>query len=87
MTNKLWSFPLILFCSSVFVDVSSQGVEKLKISLFYEALCPDCIQFDSKQLYPLYEQIPEYIDLELVPYGNARVRRHFSCPFKCHLYY
>lgn len=47
---------------------------KIKISVYYEALCSDSRFFILKQLVPAYETIPDYIDLDLVPYGKAKVR-------------
>lgn len=48
--------------------------EKVKISVYYEALCSDSRFFILKQLVPAYETIPDYVDVDLVPYGKAEVR-------------
>lgn len=54
--------------------IEKEGVsEKVKISVYYEALCSDSRFFILKQLVPAYETIPEYIELDLVPYGKAQV--------------
>lgn len=47
--------------------------EPLKVSLFYESLCPDCVQFIEDQLMDVYKLFKDHIQLELLPYGNAHV--------------
>lgn len=47
--------------------------KKVKISVYYEALCPDSKFFVKYQLLPVYEELQEYIILDLVPYGKAEV--------------
>lgn len=49
------------------------GGKKLKISLLYEALCPDCQQFITQILYPqIWTNLKDIVDVELIPYGNAK---------------
>ncbi|KAI6184119.1 Gamma-interferon-inducible lysosomal thiol reductase [Aphelenchoides bicaudatus] len=46
--------------------------KKLLITVLFEGLCPDCQQFISGALYnDVYEHFQKYVDIELVPYGNA----------------
>nr|XP_027205503.1 gamma-interferon-inducible lysosomal thiol reductase-like [Dermatophagoides pteronyssinus] len=57
-----------------------------QISLYYETLCPDSRNFFRNQLYPTYEKLNRYMDVELVPFGNANVSypRHDNKPvFRC----
>nr|CAI5824769.1 unnamed protein product [Callosobruchus analis] len=51
----------------------SQAADKLKVSLYYETLCPGCNYFIQNELYPVYSQFEEYLFLEMVPFGNAEV--------------
>ncbi|XP_069693930.1 uncharacterized protein [Periplaneta americana] len=58
--------------------------EKLRLSVFYEPLCPSSLKFFKEQLKPTYEALAEYIDLELVPFGKANQSYvnetfHFEC--------
>ncbi|EDW58553.2 GILT-like protein 2 [Drosophila virilis] len=48
---------------------------KLPITLYYEALCPYCMEFVTTQLNPSMTRMDRlpYTDLTLVPYGNAKV--------------
>lgn len=53
--------------------------EQLKIRLFYESLCPYSINFTIHQLYPNYLLLgDDYLDLDFVPFGNAKVIVLFS---------
>lgn len=64
-------------------DSENQG--KIKVSVYYEALCSDSRFFILKQLVPAYETIPGFIKLDLVPYGKAKVRTYciWHEPFFC----
>ncbi|XP_062127096.1 GILT-like protein 1 [Drosophila sulfurigaster albostrigata] len=44
--------------------------EKLHITLLYESLCPDSRNF-MRQLGPVHEELGEYIDIALVPFGKS----------------
>jgi len=47
--------------------------KKLQITLLYESECPGCRKFINEQLFPVvYKQFAEHVDIELVPYGNAK---------------
>lgn len=47
--------------------------QRVKISLLYEGLCPGCQQFILNVLYPqIYKGLERIVDIELVPYGNAK---------------
>uniref|UniRef100_A0A1B6CSE5 Saposin A-type domain-containing protein n=1 Tax=Clastoptera arizonana TaxID=38151 RepID=A0A1B6CSE5_9HEMI len=50
--------------------------QKVKTTLYYESLCPDCHVFIKDQLVPTWENMSDYMLVELVPYGNAQ--RKFS---------
>lgn len=52
---------------------------KIKISVYYEALCSDSRFFILKQLVPAYEAIPDYVDVDLIPYGKAEVKLFGMC--------
>jgi hypothetical protein len=49
------------------------AVPPVIITVFYEALCPDSRSFFTKQLLPTFEKIPHLIQINLVPYGKAKV--------------
>jgi len=53
--------------------------DRLPVTLYYEALCPYCMEFVTTQLSPSMirrGRLP-FTDLTLVPYGNARVGLHY----------
>lgn len=53
--------------------VPSTLVPPVVITVFYEALCPDSRSFFTKQLLPTFEKLPHLIQINLVPYGKAKV--------------
>lgn len=74
-------------------DFEPNAVEsnKITVSVYYEALCPDSRQFILEQLLPAYKLIPDNMKLDLVPYGKANTKEEnnvisFSCqhgPTEC----
>jgi hypothetical protein len=46
---------------------------KLKIALYYESRCPDCVLFINNSLAPLWQNkdLNQHIELTMNPYGNA----------------
>jgi len=66
---------LLLLLSTSFVITTCAAATPVKVLVCTESLCPDCEQFVQKQLVPIYSQLgPDVIDLQVVPYGNARRR-------------
>ncbi|KAK9497946.1 hypothetical protein O3M35_003841 [Rhynocoris fuscipes] len=55
------------------------------VTVFYECLCPDSRSFFVNQLLPVMELIPEYIKIDLIPYGKAstEVLENGVYKFKC----
>uniref|UniRef100_A0A1A9X1Z9 Gamma-interferon inducible lysosomal thiol reductase n=1 Tax=Glossina brevipalpis TaxID=37001 RepID=A0A1A9X1Z9_9MUSC len=45
--------------------------EKLNVLILYESLCPDSKQFMQNQLGPNYENLKDFIDIKLVPFGKS----------------
>ncbi|KAI4457802.1 gamma-interferon inducible lysosomal thiol reductase gilt [Holotrichia oblita] len=45
--------------------------DNIKVSIFYESLCPDSIRFITQQLYPNNDAVGRYITVDFVPYGKA----------------
>lgn len=48
--------------------------EPLNLTLYYEGLCPDCHEFILGQLWPTFGKLEEYLELDLVPFGNAHMK-------------
>ncbi len=47
--------------------------DKVSVGFYEESLCPYCAQFTTKVAAPLFENgLSDYIDFDLVPYGNAK---------------
>ncbi|XP_042461593.1 gamma-interferon-responsive lysosomal thiol protein-like isoform X2 [Zingiber officinale] len=67
---------------------SSDSASKVSVALYYETLCPYSANFIVNYLAKLFENgLISIVDLELVPYGNARIRNGtISCqhgPYEC----
>ncbi|VDK77944.1 unnamed protein product [Litomosoides sigmodontis] len=48
----------------------------LKLSLYYEALCPYCQRFIANHLGNIYNQFRGLIELEMVPWGNSKLLKN-----------
>ncbi|KAG6527498.1 hypothetical protein ZIOFF_009601 [Zingiber officinale] len=67
---------------------SSDSASKVSVALYYETLCPYSANFIVNYLAKIFENgLISIVDLELVPYGNARIRNGtISCqhgPYEC----
>uniref|UniRef100_D3TM92 Gamma-interferon inducible lysosomal thiol reductase n=1 Tax=Glossina morsitans morsitans TaxID=37546 RepID=D3TM92_GLOMM len=72
----------ILLCFAVATTILTLSVtaassaavieEKLNVLVFYESLCPDSKRFLQNQLGPNYDELGDFIDIKLVPFGNAK---------------
>ncbi|XP_026766435.3 gamma-interferon-inducible lysosomal thiol reductase-like [Pangasianodon hypophthalmus] len=70
---------------------SSRSADLVKVTLYYESLCPDCQMYMVLQLMPTFIMLRDIMSLELVPYGNAEEKQvgdkyEFTCqhgPTEC----
>ena len=75
-----------IFLPLIFLTGSLSDVAKVKVSLYYESLCPWSTKYISEQLYPTYQKLGRHIDLDYIPYGNAKTTYHpsnSSFTFRC----
>ncbi|XP_013773428.1 GILT-like protein 1 [Limulus polyphemus] len=85
MMGLLTLLSRFLMATLVAQYVGAKTYEPVMVSVYYEALCPDSIDFVLEQLWPTYKKIPKIIQLDLVPHGKARTRMlndgtwFFSC--------
>ncbi|XP_050709939.1 gamma-interferon-inducible lysosomal thiol reductase-like [Eriocheir sinensis] len=47
--------------------------ERVNVSVYFEALCPDSFRFIRSQVHPVMEDLADIITLELHPYGKVRM--------------
>ncbi|XP_018320625.1 GILT-like protein C02D5.2 [Agrilus planipennis] len=58
--------------------------KKIKLTVYYEALCSDSRNFILSQLLPTYNLLGKYLYLELVPYGKAKtIEEGDKITFQC----
>ena len=50
-----------------------ENILPVQVQVYYETLCPYSIDFINQQLYPTYQNLGQYLDIEFIPYGNAQV--------------
>ncbi|XP_050536618.1 gamma-interferon-inducible lysosomal thiol reductase-like isoform X3 [Daktulosphaira vitifoliae] len=70
---------------------NQNSVPRVTVSIYYESLCPDCINFFTNQLKPNLEKFYKYLNLDFVPYGNCNQTQsegkwNFTCqhgPLEC----
>lgn len=48
--------------------------QKVHVAVYYEALCPDSRSFIIRQLGPTYRTLSANVEIELIPYGKAKVK-------------
>lgn len=79
------SFLLLAFLACLAIsEISAQG--KVKVSVYYEVLCPDSKDFVTKQLFPVFNgPLRDSVQIDLVPYGKATTKKtpDGSFEFKC----
>ncbi|XP_047484749.1 gamma-interferon-inducible lysosomal thiol reductase-like [Penaeus chinensis] len=46
--------------------------DRVKVSVYFESLCSDSMKFFKSQLYPVWQDLQDIIDLEFIPFGKAR---------------
>nr|CAD7602344.1 unnamed protein product [Timema genevievae] len=44
----------------------------LAVTVYYESLCPDSVAFITRQLYPTWRLIGDYIYVKFVPFGKSK---------------
>ncbi|KRX69608.1 GILT-like protein F37H8.5 [Trichinella sp. T6] len=78
LTNTLWCNSEIVATECSVLDAclyynTSQLDKKIKLTLLYETLCPDCQEFilNTLQRY-VWKYGQDFVDFNFIPYGNAR---------------
>merc|ERR1711993_223601 len=51
----------------------SAKADHVKVTLYYEALCGGCHDWILNEMFPTYQKIGKYMEVDFVPYGNAHV--------------
>ncbi|VEN53361.1 unnamed protein product [Callosobruchus maculatus] len=84
---------LFLWCGvSAMAEASDSSINRVNVSVYYESLCMDSIEFLTTQFHPAYLIHGDKINVDLVPYGKAKAnndtgRWNFTCqhgPRECY---
>ncbi|XP_018896140.2 GILT-like protein 1 isoform X2 [Bemisia tabaci] len=68
-----------LLLGLVLAFASAATNQKIGVTVYYESLCPDSMDFIKNQLYPTYmTDLGAYMNLTLVPFGKAKYHREDS---------
>ncbi|XP_039757386.1 GILT-like protein 2 [Pararge aegeria] len=65
-------------------QINANNVDEVDVKLYYESLCPDCIQFDKEQFNDAVQKLSQYVDFHTYPYGNAKtINENGVIEFEC----
>ena len=67
---KIITFALIV--SLLLLQVRADD-KRVKLSVYYESLCPDSVDFITGQLSKAFSEVNELMEIELIPFGKAKV--------------
>ncbi|KAM9790781.1 gamma-interferon-inducible lysosomal thiol reductase [Syngnathus typhle] len=71
-------------CHHANLTKARQAGEPVQLDVYYESLCPDCILYLTRVLYPTWVLLQDILSVHLVPFGNAQESSSGSkYVFKC----
>lgn len=73
---------LLLFGVGAIADEESPPATPVKVSVYYESLCPDSYSFIVRQLYPTWQNLSDIFTPEIYAYGKAQETEK-SDQFEC----
>ncbi|XP_037773712.1 GILT-like protein 1 [Penaeus monodon] len=74
-----------LFLVSLYTAASTASeAGKVKVTVFYESLCPDSRNFIVNQLYPVWNELKHIIELDINAYGKTHEQKNGNeSTFRC----
>ncbi|KAK7072716.1 oxidoreductase activity protein [Halocaridina rubra] len=82
--SVLWPMVKRVVWNSHYFGTKKSEPDSVKISVFDEALCPDCREFVKSQLGPTWEELRDILEVETIAYGwaeesHSRSGYNFTC--------
>ena len=71
---KIFLFSIIV---SLLLLQARADDNRVKISVYYESLCPDSVDFITGQLSTAFSEVNQKMEIELIPFGKATVSFFF----------
>ncbi|XP_077517441.1 gamma-interferon-inducible lysosomal thiol reductase-like [Amblyomma americanum] len=92
MAHSTFLRDCLLVFTLIFAARASQ-TKVVNITLYYEGLCGGCHAFILDQLHPTYGKLEQYLNIDLLPFGNADMKKAngtvvFNCqhgPDECYI--
>ncbi|CAL4116004.1 unnamed protein product, partial [Meganyctiphanes norvegica] len=77
-------FMLFILFGLITPSFTNESAKKVKVSAFFEALCPDSRNFVLAQLYPTYKELKDIMEVEANAFGKAKSEPNGTgYSFKC----
>ena len=70
--KQLASFLILVTTTLIICEAAD---DRVKITVYYESLCPDSRRFINGQLSKAFLQVNQITNIELIPFGKANVRQ------------
>ncbi|KAK5643589.1 hypothetical protein RI129_007434 [Pyrocoelia pectoralis] len=73
---------IILVAFLILLNRQTNCHAKVHVQILYESLCTDSINFIKGQLYPIWNEVAPYVDIQFVPFGKSASLHggaHFIC--------
>ncbi|XP_044728549.1 GILT-like protein 1 [Chrysoperla carnea] len=68
---NLYCILICIFQLILSIENQHQHIPQLQVTVYYESLCPDSVQFIRNQLYPTWKELGQYLQINFIPFGKS----------------